>query len=475
MRSATTPRRALFALGLSAFTFSLIGLAAYAFVQDESRPRLGAAQRNAPLIQRALNAARKSREAPREIGFQPPMLGSQAWSALISSDEEISLGISQITGLVPPPNLPQLVVETDAAARAVEARLEAERPRALVLGARASFGAARRRADADRFSWRHPELNVVTPARDQGETNACWSFATIAAFESAFGIENGLTGPRLRAFSEQAIINCSGAGTAARGGWWAFAYLRDYGAVPYDEVPYTGQDPIGIAPNCRQVTRFRAVNLNYVDPDQQRALYPDRAKIKAALVEHGPVAAGVFATDRFMSHQGTGVFQETGGYDTRTGANHAIVIVGWNDNVNNSGKGAWIVKNSYGDLWGYQGFGFVAYESNNIGFGAAWVAAASTDPTLGEWQLGAMRAVFPSALPAPDGEAAAVPASDVPGPPPQSPYLEGENDLPGGTETARAAERRETPAKGEDPLSRGAGVLTQPRLPNPNPAAEKRE
>ncbi|MGZ5021991.1 MAG: C1 family peptidase, partial [Chthoniobacterales bacterium] len=54
-----------------------------------------------------------------------------------------------------------------------------------------------------------------------------------------------------------------------------------------------------------------------------------------------------------------------------TPVNHAIVIVGWDDDL-----GAWHIKNSWGKCdrcWGESGFGWVAYGANHIGYGAAWV------------------------------------------------------------------------------------------------------
>jgi cathepsin L len=57
--------------------------------------------------------------------------------------------------------------------------------------------------------------------------------------------------------------------------------------------------------------------------------------------------------------------------DPNQSVNHAILLVGW-DNT----KNAWIFKNSWGTDWGSSGFGFVGYNCNNIGWGAAWVIAS---------------------------------------------------------------------------------------------------
>jgi hypothetical protein len=41
---------------------------------------------------------------------------------------------------------------------------------------------------------------------------------------------------------------------------------------------------------------------------------------------------------------------------------HAVVIVGWDDL-----KGAWLIKNSWGRLWGDKGFGWIAYGTSCMG------------------------------------------------------------------------------------------------------------
>jgi hypothetical protein len=427
-------------LGLCA-TLAAGALAAIGPVAQDRLPApLGAAQRESPLIQRALDAARSDVPvAERSIrGFASRLGAGKAEPT--SSDEEIRLGISRITGLVPPADLLQQARRTDAESRRLSARLGMMAPR---LG-----GPIPRR-----FSWRARQPSIVTPSRDQGQSNACWAFASIGAFESAYAKANPPQGGRLDTFSEQAVINCSGAGTASGGGWWAFAYLRDYGATPYDEVPYTGRDPRTPPANCRQRTDFRAINLNYVEPND--AYFPKRELIKQMILQHGPVAAGVFATDRFMSHMDGSVFRERfgpggRGYDRSIGANHAIVLIGWNDDL-----GAWIVKNSYGpDNWGVRGFGYVAYETNNIGFGAAWVDAVNRN-RIGA-QLGAVREVIPAAgddedLPLDRVE----PSSDDN--PETPPYLDGEAPDAG------------TPREPANPAGQAA---PQPDAANPPPSTK---
>jgi C1A family cysteine protease len=68
----------------------------------------------------------------------------------------------------------------------------------------------------------------------------------------------------------------------------------------------------------------------------------------------------------------TGTVLQDFANDPTQSVTHAILIVGW-DNT----QGAWIIKNSWG-AWGINdsGFGYVKYQCNNIGWGAAWVKTA---------------------------------------------------------------------------------------------------
>jgi cathepsin L len=199
---------------------------------------------------------------------------------------------------------------------------------------------------------------MVSRARDQGNCGGCWAFGTLGAFEGAYAL--GMR--RLVDLSEQEVLDCSGAGSCG-GGWWAFPFLVQRGGVPELQRPYRAvEGPC----SSRADSPFRAATWGYVgaiDPNR-----PTLAELKAALCKFGPIAAALRATPAFLSYRG-GVFNER---DPRP-INHAITIVGWNDRI-----GAWAIKNSWGTTWGADGFGYVAYDSNSVGTGAAWVMPLRT-------------------------------------------------------------------------------------------------
>jgi cathepsin L len=269
--------------------------------------------------------------------------------------------LRELAGTVPPPDLKQRIVQ-QSQKRALHLlnhpRVDAERNRV-----QASPDAPNPAMES--FDW--SQRGVVGSVKDQALCGDCWNFATVGVFESMFAIRNGPQ--NLLDLSEEQLLRCnteSPKGTCC-GGWWAFDYIRDSGLVGEDHLPYTsgtiscdGGAPSASVPPCANVAgeRYKAVAWDYVAGAEG---VPSPDSIKKALCDHGPVICAVRVTDAFQNYKG-GVFDEMASGDI----NHAVMIVGWT-------KDGWIVRNSWGGDWGANGYILIAYGSNSIGFGAAWV------------------------------------------------------------------------------------------------------
>lgn len=205
----------------------------------------------------------------------------------------------------------------------------------------------------DKLDYR--ELGYVTPAKNQKSCGACWAFATVGPLESSILMFDGKT----EDLSEQQLISCNPWGYSCDGGWYIFEMFQDPGAALESCQPYTGSDKTKCN-NCTGV--YKIVNWNYVSLSDM----PSIEEIKTALMIYGPVAAGMYASDAFMFYK-KGVWT----LDEEGDINHAITIVGWDDNLGDNG--AWIIKNSWGNDWGENGFAYVAYGVLKVGYAAAYV------------------------------------------------------------------------------------------------------
>jgi C1A family cysteine protease len=215
-------------------------------------------------------------------------------------------------------------------------------------------------ATSPAFSWRQK----MTDVKNQKYCGSCWAFATLGAFEAQQSIFNG----KLLDLSEQQLVNCvprRGGGDNCEGNHpiYAFQYLIEHGAAAEQDLPYEAK----MKACGDKEGAFKVTSWHMIDPSGDP---PGTEDLKRALVAHGPLAVGIYATDAFMSYRG-GVFDE-GASGT---ANHAVVLAGWDD-----ARGAWHVRNSWGPDWGEDGYVWVKYGTNDIGATALY-AEIPVDPT----------------------------------------------------------------------------------------------
>ncbi|MBA4763327.1 C1 family peptidase [Sphingomonas sp.] len=199
--------------------------------------------------------------------------------------------------------------------------------------------------------------------RNQGGCGSCWAFTAMGAYEGTYRLRfNAVIDT-----SEQHIVSCAGAGSCA-GGWWdpVFTWMLGTKVRSEAQTPYTASN--GVCTPAPAGT-YKAAAWGFVTV---KAEVPTVAQLKSALVTHGPLAVAVRVTPAFQAYT-AGVFNQN---DTGW-INHGVVIVGWDD-----AKGAWRIRNSWGTGWGENGYMWIKYGANSIGYAAAWVRPARQDLVL---------------------------------------------------------------------------------------------
>ena len=205
------------------------------------------------------------------------------------------------------------------------------------------------------------DYNAVTSLKEQANSGNCWAFATISTLESAIkkatGLEYDLSEGYLKNFA-QMYSDFGWPYETNNGGLFpmALSVLVNW-AAPVNESADPTDDWDVISPLLN--SQVHVQNILFL----QRSSYTDNDIIKKAIMDYGAVATQI-CMKFSSSYINGGSYYYYGNEST----NHAITIIGWDDNYSKSnfvqtpaGNGAWIVKNSYGTRWGNSGFGYVSY------------------------------------------------------------------------------------------------------------------
>ncbi|MGA9348903.1 MAG: C1 family peptidase [Anaerolineae bacterium] len=220
------------------------------------------------------------------------------------------------------------------------------------------------------FDWR--DRGGVTSVKNQGSCGSCWAFSTVGSFEANIKIKDGIE----KNLSEQYLVSCNTDGWGCGGGWWAHDYHwwkipsvePGAGAVYEADFPYTARDDPCNPPHTHheKIDSWAFIGSESGVPSAQA--------IKQAIYDHGPVSAAVCVNSAFQSYSGS-VFLGP----ECTDINHAIVLVGWDDNQGTNG--VWILKNSWGTWWGESGYMRIGYGISKVGYSANYVIYSPTGPT----------------------------------------------------------------------------------------------
>ncbi|XP_042225516.1 dipeptidyl peptidase 1-like isoform X2 [Homarus americanus] len=204
------------------------------------------------------------------------------------------------------------------------------------------------------WDWRNVSgISYVSSVRNQASCGSCYAFASMGGLEAGVRILTNNTQQPI--FSPQDIVGCSHLSQGCDGGFpflIAGRYAQDVGVVLEECSPYEGKDDVcRTNPNC---VRHYTANYRYVGGYFGGC---NEEEMKIALVRGGPLVVGLEVYDDFLHYRG-GIYHHTGLNDKFNPlelTNHAVLLVGYGADEE-TGEKFWIVKNSWGENWGEDGY-----------------------------------------------------------------------------------------------------------------------
>ncbi|KAH0572836.1 Cathepsin L [Spironucleus salmonicida] len=205
------------------------------------------------------------------------------------------------------------------------------------------------------FDWRVRAF--LTPVRDQASCGSCWAFSAAQVIEFQVNKNRGRQSPVK--VSEQQIISCLWEESSGCNGGFSMSAFQEIITKKDGKIPVE-QDYQGVETQCKaqywtteygQMTRFYRVESSI---DQ----------MKLALLE-GPVGVAVAVPESFVYYTG-GIYSDKAcGNGANADLVHAVTLVGWGTDMVSGDY--WIIKNSWSNAWGMDGYMFLSMENDLCG------------------------------------------------------------------------------------------------------------
>ena len=204
----------------------------------------------------------------------------------------------------------------------------------------------------DEVDWR--AKGIVHAIKDQGQCGSCWAFSVIQAMESQWALKKG----EIPSLSEQNLVDCCTSCSGCNGGdeyvTYDFVLAHQNGQwMTEDDYPYkavTGTCKWDANKGCCKFSSyFRPTSMSKADEKE----------LAAGCKASGVVSIAIDASNWSFQMYSGGIYDEPA---CSTWLDHAVGLVGYGTE---NGVDYWIVRNSWGEDWGENGYIRMIRNKNN--------------------------------------------------------------------------------------------------------------
>jgi len=233
-------------------------------------------------------------------------------------------------------------------------------------------------------------VNYLSAMRNQHldvYCGSCWSMGTTSSLADRLNIVTGNKFPG-HYLSPQNVIACGNAGSCEGGGQLAVYQYAQKTGIPAESCNnYQAKNQQCTDTNrcgtCSPTSGCSAIAPgNFTEYRvEDFASISGVSDLKKEILARGPVSCGIQADAKLEAYSG-GVFKE---YNPMPMINHIVALTGWGVD-NKTGEEYWVMRNSWGQPYGVQGYVFISTDpnyNNGLSSSCAWATVKKPDTPFG--------------------------------------------------------------------------------------------